>query len=80
MGFVPVLVATLVGGTLGIVAGYAGGLVNTAIMRTMDVFYAFPLGSARGRHLGRARRRRGQRPYLAHADISSPRSPAYRRA
>ncbi len=42
MGFLPVLIATLVGGTLGIVAGYAGGLVNTAVMRTMDVFYAFP--------------------------------------
>jgi peptide/nickel transport system permease protein len=42
MGFVPVLVATLVGSLLGILAGYAGGLVNTAIMRTMDVFYAFP--------------------------------------
>jgi peptide/nickel transport system permease protein len=42
MGFVPVLVASLVGATLGILAGYAGGLVNTAIMRTMDVFYAFP--------------------------------------
>jgi peptide/nickel transport system permease protein len=42
MGFVPVFVATLVGGTLGIIAGYAGGLANTAIMRTMDVFYAFP--------------------------------------
>jgi peptide/nickel transport system permease protein len=26
----------------GIVAGYAGGIVNTAIMRTIDVFYAFP--------------------------------------
>ncbi|HUZ73514.1 MAG TPA: ABC transporter permease [Stellaceae bacterium] len=42
MGFVPVLIASLVGGTLGILAGYAGGWVNTAIMRTMDVFYAFP--------------------------------------
>jgi peptide/nickel transport system permease protein len=42
MGFVPVFVATLVGGTLGILAGYAGGVTNTAIMRTMDVFYAFP--------------------------------------
>ena len=42
MGFVPVLIATLVGGSLGILAGYAGGLVNTTIMRTMDVFYAFP--------------------------------------
>jgi peptide/nickel transport system permease protein len=42
MGFTPVLVATLVGGGLGILAGFAGGWVNTAIMRTMDVFYAFP--------------------------------------
>jgi len=42
MGFVPVAIATLVGGMLGILAGYAGGLVNTAIMRTIDVFYAFP--------------------------------------
>jgi peptide/nickel transport system permease protein len=42
MGFLPVLVAALVGGTLGILAGYAGGILNTAIMRTMDVFYAFP--------------------------------------
>jgi peptide/nickel transport system permease protein len=42
MGFVPVLIASLVGGSLGILAGYAGGWVNTAIMRTMDVFYAFP--------------------------------------
>jgi len=42
MGFTPVLVATLIGGGLGILAGFAGGWVNTAIMRTMDVFYAFP--------------------------------------
>jgi len=42
MGLVPVLIATLVGGTLGIIAGFAGGRVNTAIMRTTDVFYAFP--------------------------------------
>ncbi len=42
MGFLPVLVATLIGGALGILAGFAGGWVNTAIMRTMDVFYAFP--------------------------------------
>jgi len=42
MGVVPVLTATLIGGLLGIVAGFVGGRVNTAIMRTMDVFYAFP--------------------------------------
>jgi peptide/nickel transport system permease protein len=42
MGVVPVCVATVVGGSLGIVGGFAGKRVNTAIMRTMDVFYAFP--------------------------------------
>jgi peptide/nickel transport system permease protein len=42
MGVVPVFIATGVGGTLGIVGGFAGKRVNTAIMRTMDVFYAFP--------------------------------------
>jgi len=42
MGVVPVVVATLIGGFLGILAGYAGGWVGTLVMRTMDVFYAFP--------------------------------------
>src|SRR3954471_1063212 len=42
MGVVPVAIASAIGGGLGIVAGFAGGRVNTAIMRTMDVFYAFP--------------------------------------
>ncbi len=42
MGLVPIVFATMVGGGLGIVAGCAGGTVNTVIMRAMDVFYAFP--------------------------------------
>ena len=42
MGFAPVLVAVVVGGTLGVVGGFAGRFANAAIMRTMDVFYAFP--------------------------------------
>jgi peptide/nickel transport system permease protein len=42
MGVVPVLIASVIGGLLGIVGGFVGGRVNTAIMRTMDVFYAFP--------------------------------------
>jgi peptide/nickel transport system permease protein len=41
-GTVPVIVATILGGTLGVIGGFAGKRVNTAIMRTMDVFYAFP--------------------------------------
>jgi peptide/nickel transport system permease protein len=42
MGVVPVLTASLLGGLLGVVGGFIGGRANTAIMRTMDVFYAFP--------------------------------------
>jgi peptide/nickel transport system permease protein len=42
MGVVPVANALLIGGLLGVLAGYVGGWVNMAIMRTMDIFYAFP--------------------------------------
>ena len=42
MGVTPVLCALLIGGLLGITAGFLGGRVNMAIMRIMDVFYAFP--------------------------------------
>jgi peptide/nickel transport system permease protein len=41
-GLTPVVVAFVLGTVLGVMAGYAGGLVNTLVMRTMDVFYAFP--------------------------------------
>src|ERR1044071_1551980 len=41
-GLTPVVVAFLLGTVLGVVAGYAGGLTNTLVMRTMDIFYAFP--------------------------------------
>ena len=41
-GVVPVFLALLIGGFLGVLAGYAGGLVNSAIMRLTDVLYAFP--------------------------------------
>ena len=42
MGITPVICAFILGSLIGIVAGYAGGLVNTLTMRTIDVFYAFP--------------------------------------
>ena len=42
VGITPVVVATLIGGMLGMTAGYVGGKVNMLIMRTTDVFYAFP--------------------------------------
>jgi peptide/nickel transport system permease protein len=41
-GVVPVFFALLVGGFLGILAGYTGGLLNSVIMRLTDVLYAFP--------------------------------------
>jgi peptide/nickel transport system permease protein len=41
-GVVPVFLALTIGGTLGVVAGFAGSIVNTVIMRSMDVLYAFP--------------------------------------
>ncbi len=42
IGITPVLCAFVLGTVIGIVAGYAGGLTNSLIMRTVDVFYAFP--------------------------------------
>jgi len=42
LGIAPVVVAFLIGGGLGITAGFAGGKVNMLIMRATDVFYAFP--------------------------------------
>ena len=42
MGVTPVFMALLVGSAIGITAGYLGGWVNTILMRTIDVFFAFP--------------------------------------
>lgn len=42
MGTVPVAIAAVIGGSLGVIAGFAGGRVGSVIMRVMDVFYAFP--------------------------------------
>jgi peptide/nickel transport system permease protein len=41
-GFVPVVLATAMGGALGVFAGYMGGRWNMVVMRFIDVFYAFP--------------------------------------
>lgn len=42
MGLVPVVIAFILGSGLGITAGYVGGRVNAIVMRTVDVFFAFP--------------------------------------
>jgi len=41
-GLLPVAVALVIGGGLGVLAGFRGGLTNKLIMRSMDVFFAFP--------------------------------------
>lgn len=41
-GVAPVFLALLIGGSLGLAAGYLGGITNSVIMRGMDVLYAFP--------------------------------------
>ncbi|HXC89461.1 MAG TPA: ABC transporter permease [Stellaceae bacterium] len=41
-GMTPVLLATAFGGVLGLVAGIGGRLLNSLVMRVVDVFYAFP--------------------------------------
>ena len=55
MGVTPVVCALVIGGLLGITAGFVGGRTNMAIMRGMDVFYAFPsvlLASSRSGAMG----------------------------
>jgi peptide/nickel transport system permease protein len=42
LGITPVLIAFMLGGLLGVIAGFAGGSVNMMIMRVTDVFFAFP--------------------------------------
>lgn len=41
-GIVPVMLAVLIGGGLGIIAGYWGKFINVIIMRTLDIMYSFP--------------------------------------
>jgi peptide/nickel transport system permease protein len=42
MGVMPVLIAFVIGSSIGIGAGYVGGWPNTLVMRTIDIFFAFP--------------------------------------
>ncbi len=43
VGFVPTFLAMAISLVLGLAAGYFGGWVDQTIMRTLDVFFAFPL-------------------------------------
>ncbi len=42
VGIIAVAIALIIGLSLGPVAGYYGGVVDSVIMRTADVFFAFP--------------------------------------
>jgi peptide/nickel transport system permease protein len=42
MGIVPVCIALVIGGSLGMIAGFVGGRLNTIVMRSVDVLFAFP--------------------------------------
>ena len=43
IAFLATLISVAIGSTLGIVAGYFGGWVDTLVSRAMDLFLAFPL-------------------------------------
>lgn len=42
VGFIPTAIILLLGTTIGMIAGYAGGRVDNILMRITDVIYAFP--------------------------------------
>ncbi|QBJ96719.1 ABC transporter permease [Rhodococcus sp. ABRD24] len=42
LAVVPTLIALVVGGLIGLLAGYCGGVVDAVIMRVFDVMFAFP--------------------------------------
>jgi oligopeptide transport system permease protein len=42
VGFIPMFFTLLIGVTLGLIAGYAGGFVDNLLMRFADVVFAFP--------------------------------------
>lgn len=42
IGLVPVVFYLLIGGSVGLIAGYAGGFTDVVLMRVVDVFYSLP--------------------------------------
>lgn len=42
LALVPTVIALLIGAALGLLAGYAGGIVDSILMRIFDVMFAFP--------------------------------------
>jgi oligopeptide transport system permease protein len=62
IGFVPVSIVVMIGLTVGMLAGYVGGVVDDFLMRVTDIVYAFPdllfviiiVATLRGTGLGEA--------------------------
>ena len=42
VGFIPMVLILLIGTTIGMIAGYAGGWIDNLLMRMTDIVYAFP--------------------------------------
>lgn len=42
VGFIPMIIILLIGTTIGMISGYAGGRVDNLLMRFTDIVYAFP--------------------------------------
>jgi oligopeptide transport system permease protein len=42
VGFIPAIIYFVIGGSVGLVAGYFGGRIDNLLMRLTDVVYAFP--------------------------------------
>lgn len=42
IGLIPMVLTLLIGISVGLIAGYAGGWIDTVLMRVTDVVYAFP--------------------------------------
>ncbi len=42
VGFIPTVLIVLIGTTVGLIAGFAGGKVDNLLMRFTDIIYAFP--------------------------------------
>src|SRR5579859_7590992 len=42
VGLIPIIFYLTIGGTVGMVAGFKGGLADNLLMRVADIFYAFP--------------------------------------
>ncbi|MDD4013785.1 MAG: peptide ABC transporter permease, partial [Candidatus Omnitrophica bacterium] len=42
IGFIAVLISLVIGGFLGGVSGYYGGIIDSVIMRLVEVMYCFP--------------------------------------